>query len=425
LCLTPGPKETPRILLIAPPNSYRTGSYLEAARRLGVEAVVASEGKFSLVSEIAGGLHVDLEDPAAPERLLAACTGRPFTGVVATDDASVELGSRVAEALRLPHNPPHAARLSRRKDLLRQRLAAAGIPVPGFRVIDLRRPITSQLDGLEFPCVIKPLSLSASRGVIRVDDAGALAAGCSRVRRILAGEKTRDRFAVTHLLIESFVAGPEVAVEGLLHSGRLNVLAIFDKPDPLEGPFFEETYYTTPSRHDEQTRARIRGRVEEACQALDLREGPVHAEVRISDGDGVIIDLASRTIGGDCARLLRFGTGQTLEDLVIAHAVGNPLPVMPPAGGAGVLMIPIPAAGILRRIEGITQARAVPWIDDILISIREGYELVPLPEGASYLGFIFAHAPTPAAAEAALREAHAKLKFVVAPLMVLEDRREA
>jgi biotin carboxylase len=425
LCLTQtGPKEAERLLLVAPPNSYRTVPYLEAARRRGISVLVASEGRFSLVSEIAQGLHIDLEDPASLERLLAANIECPFTGVVATDDASVELASRIAAALELPHNPSQAAQVTRRKDLSRQMLATAGVPVPSFRIIDLQQPIDRQIDQVEFPCVIKPLSLSASRGVIRVDNAGALGTACARIERILAGETTRDSFAATHLLIETFVSGPEVALEGLLRGGRLSVLAIFDKPDPLDGPFFEETYYITPSRHDENIRTRIIRRVEEACQALGLREGPVHAEVRISKGDGIIIEVASRTIGGDCARLLRFGTGQSLEDLVISHAVGKPLSVIPLKGGAGVLMIPIAEAGILRRIEGIAQARAVPWIDDILIGVREGYELVPLPEGATYLGFIFAHAPTPAAAEAALRESHAKLKIVVAPVMVLEDRRQ-
>lgn len=409
--------------MIAPPNSYRTVPYLEAARRQGINVLVASEGRFSLVSEIADGLHIDLEDPAAVEQLLAASLETPFTGVVATDDASVELASRIARDLNLPHNPPQAARLTRRKDLSRKVLANAGVPVPGFRVIDLQQSIDSQLDLLEYPCVVKPLSLSASRGVIRVDDTGALCAACARIERILAGETTRDDFASTHLLIETFVSGPEVALEGLLKGGRLHVLAVFDKPDPLDGPFFEETYYIIPSRHDANIRARIIRRVEEACLALGLREGPVHAEVRISGDDGVIIEVASRTIGGDCARLLRFGAGQALEDLVISHAVGKPLPVMPQEGGAGVLMIPITEAGILRRIEGIPAARTVPWIDDILIGIREGYELVPLPEGAAYLGFIFAHAPTPAAAEVALRESYAKLKIVVAPVMTLEDRR--
>jgi len=425
LCLTqPGPKEATRLLLIAPPNSYRTVPYLEAARRQGINVLVASEGRFSLVSEIADGLHIDLEDSAAVDRLLAANGEQPFAGVVATDDASVELASRIARALNLPHNPPQAARFTRRKDLSRQALATAGIPVPEFRVIDLQQPIVPQLDRLEYPCVVKPLSLSASRGVIRVDDAAALLTACARVERILARETAHDDFAATHLLIEAFVSGPEVALEGLLRGGQLSVLAIFDKPDPLDGPFFEETYYITPSRLDENVKTRIIRRVEEACLALGLREGPVHAEMRINGGDGVILEVASRTIGGDCARLLRYGTGQALETLVISHAVGKPLPVVPEEGGAGVLMIPIPEAGILRRIEGISEARAVPWIDDILIGIREGYELVPLPEGATYLGFIFAHAPTPAEAEAALRKSHAKLKIVVAPMMALEDRRQ-
>jgi len=299
-------------------------------------------------------------------------------------------------------------------------LTAAGVPVPGFRIIDLKRSLAPQLDGLEYPCVVKPLALSASRGVIRVDDAGALQAACARVERILASESGRERFVSSHLLVEAFVPGPEVALEGLLTAGVLNVLAIFDKPDPLDGPYFEETYYITPSRHEESVKTRIVRRVQEACQALGLREGPVHAELRISAGDGVILEVASRTIGGDCARLLRFGTGQTLEELVISHAVGRPLSLNFPEGAAGVLMLPIVEGGILRRVEGITQARAVPWIEDVVIAVREGYELVPLPEGATYLGFIFARAPTPAAAEAALRDAHARLKVVVAPKLAIE-----
>jgi biotin carboxylase len=412
-----------RLLLIAPPNSYRTVSFLEAARRRGIDALVASEGRFSLVSEIADGLHIDLQDPAALDELLAANASQPFAGVVATDDASVELGSRIAGALGLPHNPPRSALYSRRKDLSREVLAAADVPVPAFRHIDLKQPLAPQLEGLVYPCVVKPLALSASRGVVRADDAGELAAAIGRVQSILAGEVTREGFVTSHLLVEAFVSGPEVALEGLLHAGRLDVLALFDKPDPLEGPFFEETYYISPSRHAVAVQARITQRVEQACRALGLVEGPVHAELRIRGEDGVIMEVASRTIGGECARLLQFGTGQGLEDLVIAHAVGRPLPVQAQAGGAGVLMIPIPQGGILRRIEGIIAARAVPDIEEILINIREGYELVPLPEGASYLGFMFARADSPAAAEAALRAAHAKLKIVVAPKLVLEDGR--
>jgi len=414
---------SPRLLLIAPPNSYRTVAYLKAARLLGVEVLVASEGKFSLVGELAGGVNVDLFDPDAVDVLLAANRERPFCGVVATDDSCVELGSRIAEALGLPHNPLKAARYSHRKDLARQALAAAAVSVPDFRVVNLAAPLVPQLEGVAFPCVLKPLSLSGSRGVIRADTPEQALSACARIQVMLAGESLQDDFTASHVLIEQFVPGHEVALEGLLKNGQLDVLAIFDKPDPLDGPFFEETYYITPSRHTAADQENITICVKAACKALGLSEGPIHAEVRLSDEGCVLLEVASRTIGGECARLLNYGTGHSLESLVIAHATGKPLEMQAETGGAGVLMIPIPQAGIMRRVEGITAARAVPFVEDILVNVREGYELVPLPEGSSYLGFMFASAPTPELAEAALRAAHAKLKIVVAPLMKFEDLR--
>ena len=416
-------RESARLLLIAPPNSYRTVPYLKAARLLGVEVLVASEGKFSLVGELAGGVNVDLSDPDAVDVLLAANRERPFCGVVATDDSCVELGSRIAEALCLPHNPLQAARYSHRKDLARQALAAAAVSVPDFRVVNLAGPLVPQLEGLAFPCVLKPLSLSGSRGVIRADTPEQALSACARIQVILAGESLQDDFAVSHVLIEQFVPGHEVALEGLLKNGQLDVLAIFDKPDPLDGPFFEETYYITPSRHTAADQENIIICVTAACKALGLSEGPIHAEVRLSIEGCVLLEVASRTIGGECARLLNYGTGHSLESLVIAHTTGKPIEMQAETGGAGVLMIPIPQAGIMRRVEGITAARAVPFVEDILVNIREGYELVPLPEGSSYLGFMFASAPTPEQAEAALRAAHAQLKIVVAPVMKFEDLR--
>jgi biotin carboxylase len=412
-----------RLLLIAPPNSYRTVSYLESARRQGVDVLVASEGKHSLVSAIASGLHVDLDAPEALELLLAANRDCPFAGVVATDDTTVELGSRIAESLHLPHNPPRAALYSHRKDLSRQALYKAGVQVPWFRVVDLGTAIAPQLQGLQLPCVVKPLSLSASRGVIRADTPQQVQSACLRIQSILREESIADEFVSSHVLVEAFIPGPEVAVEGLLHRGKLDVLTIFDKPDLLEGPFFEETYYITPSRHAPVIRQEIIRCVRDACDGLGLCEGPVHAEVRIGKSGCVIVEVAARTIGGECARLLGFGTGHSLEDLVIAHATGRPLSIGRSSGAAGVLMIPIKQAGSLRRIEGITRARAVPFIEDILVSIRDGYELVPLPEGSSYLGFMFACAPTPEEVETALRAAHAELEIVVAPLMKVEDLR--
>ena len=410
----------PRLLLIVPPNSYRTVAYLESAREQGVDVLVASEGEFSLVGEIAAGLHVDLSTPAALDILLEAARDRPFSGVVATDDITVELGSRIAQALDLPHNEPQAARISRYKNLSRQALADAGVPVPDFYVVNLSGDVAGQCADIRFPCVVKPLSLSASRGVIRADNREALLSACARVHDIITREGTRDDYIRSHVLVEDYIGGPEVALEGLLHRGELEVLAIFDKPDPLEGPFFEETYYVTPSRHSTALQQQIIQTVKAACAGMGLREGAVHAEVRLSGSGCIIIEVASRTIGGECARLLTFGTGYSLEDLVIAHAVGRPLAIESATGAAGVLMIPIREAGILRRIEGITAARAVPHIEDILISIRDGYELVPLPEGSSYLGFMFARAETPERVEEALRTAHSKLKIVVAPLMRIE-----
>ena len=413
----------PRLLLIAPPNSYRTAPFLDAARHNAVDVLVASEGRHSLVSEIAAGLHVDLQDPAALDQLLAANRERPFAGVVATDDATVELGSRIAAALDLPHNPPAAARFSHRKDLSRRALAEAGISVPRFRVLDLDRPLPMQFEDFPLPGVIKPLALSASRGVIRVDSPAELLAACRRVEAMLADEAPADDYLARHVLLETFIAGPEVAVEGLLHGGQLDVLAIFDKPDPLEGPYFEESYYTTPSRHPLPVQQQLHACTQAACAALGLCEGPVHAELRVTADGPVVMEVAARTIGGECARLLSFGTGHSLEELVIRHAIGKPRQTANAVGGAGVLMIPIPAAGVLRRIEGIGRARAVPGVTDVLVTIRDGYELVPLPEGGSYLGFIFAQGETPAVAEAALRASHAELNIVIAPALRIEDAR--
>lgn len=401
-----------RVLLVAPRGSYRVAPYLNAAQRIGVEMLIASQGRHSLVSEIAEGLHIDPNLPdAALQAILHAARDRPFAGVVGCDDATVELASRAAQCLDLPHNPPRAALYSRRKDLARARLHAAGLPVPRHRRVQLEHPLAPQIQGLRFPCVAKPLSLSASRGVIRADDLDELAAACARVRPIVAD--LHDQEERSHVLVEEFIPGPEFALEGMLEGGALRVLALFDKPDPLDGPFFEETYYITPSRLPQLQQERIRRRVAEACAAYGLREGPVHAEVRWHAGEAWILEVAARTIGGQCARLLRFGAGHGLEELVLAHAIGSPLELEAEAGAAGVLMIPTPKAGVLRRVEGVLAAQKVPFIEEVEISVREGYELTPLPEGASYLGFIFARAPTPEQVERALREAYGCLRVVV------------
>lgn len=405
----------PRILLVAPRDSYRIAPYIAAARKLDVDLLVASEGRHSLAGLDAPGLQIDLNDVSATLKAIAiAGQDRPFAGVIGTDDNSIELAVHASIELKLPHNPLSAVRFARRKDLARAQLAAARVPVPRHWCIDLRQALAPQLKEVVYPCVAKPVAMSASRGVIRADDPEQLRQAITRIQNIVATESASEERSL--LLVEEFIPGEEVAVEGLLSAGQLEVLAIFDKPEPLNGPYFEESYYITPSRHAAEIQSRIGACIAAACAAYGLREGPIHAECRFNEKGVWVLEVAARTIGGLCGRLLRFGTGYGLEELVLMHALGRRTDARAAIGAAGVLMIPIPQAGILRRVEGLLTARQVPYIEEVIIDVREGYELVPLPEGASYLGFIFANAPTAQAAEAALRKAHACLNIVVAPL---------
>jgi len=404
-----------RLLLIAPHASYRTAPYLAAAKALGVDVLLASQTRHSIVAAYTEGLYIDLQQPkAALADLIAASRLKPFDAVIGTDDDTTELAARVAQVLGLKHNPPEAARLARRKDLARAHLAAKNVRVPAHRTIDLRVPIDAQIADLAYPCVLKPTAMSASRGVIRADDPSSLRQAIARIERLLSTDAQGEERH--RILVEQFVPGIEIAVEGLLSAGELELLAIFDKPDPLDGPYFEETYYVSPTRLDVRTQKSVRDEIAAACRGYGLTEGPVHAECRLNDEGVWIIEVAARTIGGLCARLLRFGTGYGLEELVLAHALDRPIERLDGDGAAGVLMVPIPQAGILRRIEGLLDAESVPLIEEVHIQIREGYELVPLPEGSSYLGFIFARGPDVGQVEAALRKAHACLKIVVAPL---------
>lgn len=409
--------ELPRILVIAPHGSYRTSAFITAGHRLGVRVLLVSEGEHSIVSEYARGLHVDFSDQAAALALiLREAAKEPVAGIIATDDSTTELAARAAQALGLSHNPPTAVQLARRKDLARACLAAAQIPVPCHWCLDLGQSLSIQIEEIRYPAVVKPVGLSGSRGVIRVNSPTELHQAVKRVQAMLQQEVHLDPDASRMLLLETYVPGMEVAVEGMLTAGQLQLLTVFDKPDPMEGPYFEETYYTMPSRHEPEVLLALQNTIQAACDAYGLREGPVHAECRINDEGVWILEVAARTIGGLCGRLLQFGTGYSLEELVLAQAIGNQLPIEAGQQGGGVLMIPIPQAGILKRVEGILAAQRIPYIESVEIQIREGHELVPLPEGSSYLGFIFARAPTAAVAEAALRAAHACLNIVVAPL---------
>lgn len=412
-----------RLLLLAQPNSYRIAPYLVAAQAMGLHVLIGSRGRHSLTTEVSQGLHLDLDDhDAALAAIVDEARSQAFAGIIGSDDSTVELAARAASRLGLPHNPPRAARHSRRKDLSRAHLALAGCPVPIHCLVDLTRPLERQMAGLPWPCVLKPLNMSASRGVIRADDEQAFIAACERIRPIVA--ESADEFEQSHLLVEDYIDGVEVAFEGYLHDGELRQLALFDKPDPLTGPFFEETIYVTPSGLPASAQRRIFASVAAACAALGLVTGPVHAELRVNSDNAWILEVASRNIGGDCARMLDNGTRFSLEELSVALAIGQAVEPEPLPGSRGVMMIPIRKGGLLRRVEGVLAASSVPCVEKIDIAIPEGHELIPLPEGNQYLGFIFASAETPGEVEQALRDAHARLEFVTAPVFRIADREE-
>ena len=408
------------VILVAPSGSYRIAAYSSAAQALGMPIIVVSNSEHSLVPDIANGITVNFEQPeAALETILAAVENKSVACVLATDDSCVELCSRLARCLNLPHNKTDATLLTQRKDLGRAALARAGCNIPLFQLVSLDTIDASQLT-VPYPVVVKPLSLSASRGVIRVNNEAEFISACRRIDAILESAGANG-FKRRHLLVESYIEGQEYAVEGFMIDGEFRLLTIFDKPEPLSGPYFEETYYLTPSRLSTELQQHLVDEIKKCCRAYGLEQGPVHAEARLSPSGPVLLELAARTIGGQCGQLIEFSLQQKLEELVIQGMCG----ITPETGdrveSAGVMMIPITEAGILKRVEGLTEAIQTEFVKDIEIHISPGYELVPLPEGASYLGFIFAQAPDFEQTYAALKRAYGKLRFVTQPKWALEN----
>jgi biotin carboxylase len=327
------------------------------------------------------------------------------------DDQGVEVAALLNERLSLPGNPAAAVRTLRDKLAFRNLQRRMGLLHPDFRHLPEQADAAAMAPALDYPVVVKARRLSASRGVIRADDPAAFVGVVERVRAI---QRRADRDAASlGLVVERFLAGDEYAMEGLLTGGKLDVLALFDKPDPLDGPYFEETIYTTPSRLPVGTQRAIADAVERACRAAGAVTGPVHAEMRVHGGEIVLIEVATRSIGGLCGRLLRYGLGMSLEELILRHALGQAVPATRPCVASGVMMIPIPARGILTSVAGVDAARCVPHIEDVVISAAPGELVVPAPEGGAYLGFIFARADNPSEAETALRIAHGRLGFEV------------
>lgn len=408
-------EQSPQIILLTTPSSYRLPAFLAAAERLGVAAVVAEDTPKALAGRSGLRLGLDFADEAGALATVAGLADEaPVAAVIAVDDSGSLLAAKASAALGLPHNRLEAAEAARDKHLMRQLFATAGVPSPAFRLCSTGDNLVRLAAELSYPCVVKPLRLNGSRGVMRVDDPESLVVAARRLERLL--DRIEGRFGPKEFLVEAFIPGVEVALEGLIDRGRLQVLALFDKPDPLDGPFFEETIYVTPSRLPAATQAAIAEVAARAAAAVGLERGPLHAELRVDAGGPVMVELAGRSIGGLCSRTLQFGTDASLEELILRQAAGLPVVSLSRAGSAGgVMMIPIPQAGVLRAVRGLDAARAVPLVESVEITAPLHYPLVPLPEGDAYLGFIFARGAAPEAVEAALRASHACLHFEVLP----------
>jgi biotin carboxylase len=435
----------PRVLVLAATTGYQTRSFGEAAERLGVGLVYATD-RCHLIEDPWRDQAIPIrfyDEDASVAAILDAARSKPFDGVIAVGDRPTVIAARVTQALGLPGHPPDAAAAARHKLLTRERLRAAGLPVPWFHRVTASATGNQQpeISVPSFPCVVKPVALSGSRGVMRADDPASLDEALERLRALLRSPEVRAERndANETILVEGFIPGREFAVEALLHHGTLHLLAIFDKPEPLDGPFFEETIYVTPSSEPPDLQNQIVEAIGKAAAALGLHHGPLHAECRVSpsapgpatgsgQADVFVLEVAARPIGGLCARALRFGIGsrlpsqdpatgsRPLEEMLLRHAVGeDPASWRREPDASGVMMIPIPRRGILRRVEGVDSARQVVGIDDVRITAKPDQVLRPLPEGASYLGFIFARAARAEAVRQALADAYARLTFTIAP----------
>lgn len=400
-----------RLLLIGATTGYQTRAFAAAAERLGYELALATD-RCHVLDDPWGDRAIALrfEDPPGAAAVLAAQA--EVDGIVAVGDRPAYIAALAAERMGILYNSPASVAASRNKFLARERFHSAGLLVPEFHRVALTDgPGRAALQAL-YPCVLKPLGLSASRGVIRANSQREFHAAFRRIESLLADpdiarlHEDQDGF----LQVESFIEGHEFALEGILTNGQLRVLALFDKPDPLNGPFFEETIYVTPSREDPSTQAAIVDTTQAAVNALGLTEGPIHAEMRVNRHGVWMLEVAARPIGGLCARVL-----PGLEDLILRHAAGvDAADIAMSTPAAGVMMIPIPRAGIYIDVEGIEAARSQPGIEEVIVTAKQGQKLVPLPEGASYLGFIFARGETPAAVEESLRGSHRQLQFEIA-----------
>jgi biotin carboxylase len=397
----------PTAVVLLPSTTYRAADFVRAAEGLGVDLIVASENPppFDMGDRY---LQVDCSDPElAAEAIVRIGDDAPIDGVVAADDAGVVAAAIAGRKLGVRANDPEAAAATRDKSRQRALLRAAEVPQPRFDMIRPGEDGAEAAAGIGYPLVIKPVDRAAGQGVMRVDDAADLPTATSRARSI-----TGDDAA---LLIEEFMPGVEVALEGLVRDDELTTLALFDKPDAVEGPFFPETILVTPSRLDEAVQAECQRVAAAALTAIGISHGPVHVEMKVDGGLVRVIEVAARSIGGLCSRSLNFGLlGTTLETLIIRNAIGMEKPELrrePTA--SGVLMIPIPKPGTFTGINGLDRVHDLEHISAIDITATPGSQVQPPPEGDRYLGFIFAKGPDREAVETTLRQARDLVRVLV------------
>jgi phosphoribosylaminoimidazole carboxylase (NCAIR synthetase) len=419
---SPGRFGGARVLLLATTTGYQIRSFGEAAQKLGVQLVFASDRCDQLDDPWADdAIPVRFWDEAhSVNTIVAACATAPIHGVIAVGDRPTVLAARVAQALGLAGNPPDAVRASRDKLASRRAFTRAGLPTPEFVDVSIADDPVALAARCTFPAVIKPLALSGSRGVMRVDRTSDFVSAFERLARLMNSPDILNERDEIHgrALIESYIPGHEFAIEGAMTEGVFKSFVIFDKPEPLVGPFFEETIYVTPSGASPVVQQALLDHVATAARALGLHHGPIHAECRVNTTGVYVLEVAPRPIGGLCARALRFHDMSwapvTLEEVLLLHSIGEDISTFTPSTEAsGVMMIPIPRRGVYRGVRGVDKAVAIPGIDDVRITAKADELLLPLPEGRSYLGFIFARGKDPGAVEQSLREAHAALTFEI------------
>jgi biotin carboxylase len=407
-----------RVLALMTHTTYRAAPFVDAAAKLGVRLAVATDRRQVFEKDNpAGNLTIDFSDvERAVDRIAEFAREYPCDAIVAADDDGVLIAAAASRELGLPGNTVESVSAARNKYRTRLAFAAHGMRGPWFRSLSVDDDPLAAARAQEYPCVVKPLTLSASRGVMRANDPGEFVRAFLRLRSLLARREVALEAgdAARRILVEGYLPGSEVAVEGLLTRGRLRTLVVFDKPEPMQGPLFEETVFVAPSGLPPAVRERVLAETEGALRALGLEHGPVHVELRVDGESPTVLEVAPRSIGGNCSGAIRFDDGSSLEQLILRHALGEDLtPIELERGASGVMMLPIPGRGILREVRGLDQAAAVDGVTGVSNTIPIGHPLVPLPEGNRYLGFLFARGASVASVRRALAAAHACLGFEI------------